>query len=178
MCGLLRGANGSSESADPGGISGFCFIGYFEGLSSERAIAWRVAGFAEPAGFPGSGRDGGDAEPLDAVTDSASDRRGDARGGVHVGAGAVVGSGSGEGEDDRGGRDDAGSERGDAEHRSVGIRGTRTTRSCGGWRRHLALRRRRGRELARFDRSRKGRKTSNEEWTSPQDPDAKIAKMK
>ena len=33
-------------------------------------------------------------------------------------------------------------------------------------------------ELARFDRSRKNRKTSNKEWKSPQDPDAKIAKMK
>ena len=33
-------------------------------------------------------------------------------------------------------------------------------------------------ELARFDRSRKGKKTSNKEWQSPQDPDAKITKMK
>ena len=33
-------------------------------------------------------------------------------------------------------------------------------------------------ELARFDRSRKDRKTSNKEWKSPQDPDAKVAKMK
>jgi transposase len=33
-------------------------------------------------------------------------------------------------------------------------------------------------ELARFDRSRKDRKTSNKAWQSPQDRDAKIAKMK
>ena len=33
-------------------------------------------------------------------------------------------------------------------------------------------------ELARFDRSRKNKKTSNKDWKSPQDPDAKIAKMK
>ena len=33
-------------------------------------------------------------------------------------------------------------------------------------------------EPARFDRSRKGRKTSNGEWRSPQDPDAGVAKMK
>ena len=32
-------------------------------------------GFAEPAGFPGSGRDRGAAEPLDAVAHAASDRR-------------------------------------------------------------------------------------------------------
>ena len=33
-------------------------------------------------------------------------------------------------------------------------------------------------ELARFDRSRKNKKTSNKDWQSPQDPDAKITKMK
>ena len=33
-------------------------------------------------------------------------------------------------------------------------------------------------ELARFDRSRKNKKTSNKAWQSPTDPDAKIAKMK
>ena len=33
-------------------------------------------------------------------------------------------------------------------------------------------------ELARFDRSRKNKKTSNKDWKSPQDPDAKVAKMK
>ena len=33
-------------------------------------------------------------------------------------------------------------------------------------------------DLARFDRSRKNKKTSNKKWKSPQDPDAKIAKMK
>ena len=32
-------------------------------------------------------------------------------------------------------------------------------------------------DLARFDRSRKNKKTSNKEWQSPQDPDAKIAKI-
>ena len=33
-------------------------------------------------------------------------------------------------------------------------------------------------DLARFDRSRKNKKTSNKEWQSPQDPDAKVAKRK
>ena len=33
-------------------------------------------------------------------------------------------------------------------------------------------------DLARFDRSRKNKKMSNKEWQSPQDPDAKIPKMK
>jgi transposase len=33
-------------------------------------------------------------------------------------------------------------------------------------------------DLRRFDRQRKGKKVSNEEWTSPSDPDSRIAKMK
>ena len=33
-------------------------------------------------------------------------------------------------------------------------------------------------DLVRLDRKRKGKKVSNEDWTSPTDPDAKIAKMK
>lgn len=33
-------------------------------------------------------------------------------------------------------------------------------------------------ELRRFDRKRKGKKTSNDDWKSPTDPDARIAKMK
>jgi hypothetical protein len=33
-------------------------------------------------------------------------------------------------------------------------------------------------DVRRFDRQRKGKKVSNEEWTSPSDPDSKIAKMK
>jgi transposase len=33
-------------------------------------------------------------------------------------------------------------------------------------------------ELRRFDKNRKGKKMSNEEWVSPTDPEAKIAKMK
>ena len=87
--------------------------------------AWDcVAGgrLSEPAVVPGSGCDRGVAGPLDAVTDASSDRRRDAQGGFHVGSRATVGGGSGAGED--GGRrcDDAGSERGDAEHRAPGHR--------------------------------------------------------
>ena len=33
-------------------------------------------------------------------------------------------------------------------------------------------------DLRRFDRQRKGKKVSNEEWVSPADPDSRIAKMK
>ena len=33
-------------------------------------------------------------------------------------------------------------------------------------------------DLVRFDRKRKGKTLSNADWTSPTDPDARIAKMK
>ncbi len=33
-------------------------------------------------------------------------------------------------------------------------------------------------EIAKFDRKRKGKKCSNDEWESPSDPDARITKMK
>lgn len=33
-------------------------------------------------------------------------------------------------------------------------------------------------ELARFDRKRKNKKTSNDDWTNPHDPDARVTKMK
>ena len=40
---LLRVSAGPPESAAGIGISRLLFIGYFEGVSSERGIAWRVA---------------------------------------------------------------------------------------------------------------------------------------
>ena len=139
-----------------------------------------VAGgrFAESAVVPGSGVDRGGAGPLDAVAHAAADRRGDPRGGVHVGSGAAVRSGSGSGEDGRHRCDDAGSERGDAEHRAAGH--GRIPRSV-----HSAV----GGSVRCGDPDaggsgsvrpgpRKNKKTSNKEWKSPQDPDAKIAKMK
>jgi hypothetical protein len=33
-------------------------------------------------------------------------------------------------------------------------------------------------DLRRFDKTRKGKKVSNDEWVSPADPDSRIAKMK
>ena len=122
MRGVLRVAAGPPESASwavfPAAVHRL-LRGSVVGAGD--CVAGR--GFSEPAGFPGPGRDRGAAEPLDAVAHAASDRRGNARGGFHVGAGTVGGSGSGAGEDGRRRCDDAGSERGDAEHRAAGYRG-------------------------------------------------------
>ena len=102
------------------GISGMLFIGYFEGPVVGAGDCVAGGRFAESAVVPGPGVDRGGAGPLDAVAHAAADRRRDPRGGVHVGSGAAVGSGSGSGKDGRHRRDDAGSERGDAEHRAAG----------------------------------------------------------
>ena len=115
LCAVFYADRLGRPSLRPGRYFRLLFIGYFEDLSSERGIAWRVADSQSLRAFLDLGRDRGDAEPLDAVAHAASDRRGNARGGVHVGAGTVGGSGSGEGEDGRRRCDDAGSERGDAD---------------------------------------------------------------
>ena len=75
------------------------FIGYFEGLSSERGDCVAGGRFTEPAVVPGPGVDRGGAGSLDAAAHAAAGRRGDPRGGVHVDSGAAVGGGSGSGED-------------------------------------------------------------------------------
>ena len=117
--GVLRGADGAAEPASwtvfPDAVHRV-FRGPVFG-------AWDCVagvGFTEPAVVPGPGCDRGGAGPLDFVSDASSDRRQDARGGVHVGSRAAVGGGSGQGQDGRRGCDDAGSERGDAEHRAPG----------------------------------------------------------
>ena len=61
---------------------------------------------------------------------------------------------------------------------SGGIPGNRTRRSCVSWREASGIETPTRAELARFDRSVKDGMTSNKEWQSPQDTDAKIAKMK
>ena len=61
---------------------------------------------------------------------------------------------------------------------SGGTRANPTRRSCGVWRRRPGWRHRRGRIWLGSTGRGKNKKTSNKEWKSPQDPDAKVAKMK
>ena len=78
------------------------------------------SGFVEPAAVPRHRAARGSARPLDGLADTAPDRRRDARGGLHVGAAARGRRRLAQGADGRHRRDDAGSERGAAEHRSSG----------------------------------------------------------
>ena len=153
------------------------FMGYFEGLSSERGIAWRVADSLSLRAFL-------DLEVTEATpthsTLSRTRRLIDVE--THSAvftwvlarlseAGLVKGKTVGV---------DATTLEANAAMRSIErrdtggiVRGVRAWVGGGIW--HCDTD---AGGVGAFDRSRKGRKTSNEEWMSPQDPDAKIAKMK
>ena len=84
----------------PGRYFRMLLIGYFEGIDSERGIAWRVADSIALREFLGLVLPRGDAGPFDDVAHAPADRRGDAQGGVPgscsagrrgLGAGQTVG---------------------------------------------------------------------------------------
>ena len=120
LCAAFYAARMGRPSLRPGRYLRLLFIGYFEGLSSERGIAWRVADSLSLRSFLDLGATEAGAGPLDVVAHAAADRRRDPRLGFHVGVGAARRRGAGAGEDGRHRCDDAGSERGDAEHRAAG----------------------------------------------------------
>ena len=164
-------------SLRPGRYFRLLFIGYFEGLSSERGIAWRVADSLSLRAFL-------DVDVTEATpnhsTLSRTRRLIDVE--THVAvftwvlerlaeSGLVKGKTVGV---------DATTLEANAAMRSIERRDTEESYEA--FVRRLAkasgIETPTRAELARFDRSRKDRKTSNKEWKSPQDPDAKIAKMK
>ena len=55
---VLRRDSRSSKPDCRGPTSGCCLIGYFEGLDSERGIAWRTADSLALRGFLGLGLEG------------------------------------------------------------------------------------------------------------------------
>ena len=164
-------------SLRPGRYFRLLFIGYFEGLSSERGIAWRVRDSLSLRSF--LDLDLTEAAP-DHSTLSRTRRRIDEETHEDVfrwvlervaEAGLVRGKTIGV---------DATTLEANAAMRSIERRDTGES--------HEAFVRRLAEasgiatptraELARFDRSRKDKTASNKDWRSPQDPDAKIAKMK
>ena len=76
-------------SLPPGRYFRLLLLGYFEGLDSERGIAWRAADSLAVRQFRGPGPGRGGAGSFDDLAHAAVDRRRDASGRVHVGAGAV-----------------------------------------------------------------------------------------
>ena len=177
LCAVFYAARMGRPSLRPGRYFRMLLIGYFEGLSSERGIAWRVADSLSLRSFldldvtersPDHStlsrtRRLIDVETHEAVFTWVLERLAE--------AGLVEGKTVGI---------DATTLEANAAMRSIERRDTGES--------HEAFIRRLAEasgvetptraDLARFDRSRKNKKTSNKEWKSPQDPDAKIAKMK
>ena len=177
LCSAFYAARMGRPSLRPGRYFRMLLIGYFEGLSSERGIAWRVADSLSLRSFldlelSESAPDHStlsrtrrliDVETHEAVFTWVLERLSE--------AGLVVGKTVGI---------DATTLEANAAMRSIERRDT--GESYEAFIRRLAeasgVETPTRAELARFDRSRKNKKTSNKEWKSPQDPDAKIAKMK
>ena len=177
LCAVFYAARLGRPSLRPGRYFRLLLIGYFEGLSSERGIAWRVADSLSLRTF--LDLDVTDAAP-DHSTLSRTRRLIDEETHAEVftwvlsrvaDAGLVRGKTIGI---------DATTLEANAAMRSIERRDT--GESYEAFVRRLAeasgIETPTRAELARFDRSRKDRKTSNKEWQSPQDPNAKIAKMK
>ena len=177
LCAAFYAARMGRPSLRPGRYFRLLVIGYFEGLSSERGIAWRVADSLSLRSF--LDLDVTEAAP-DHSTLSRTRRLIDVETHVSVftwvlerlvDAGLVRGKTVGI---------DATTLEANAAMRSIERRDTgesyeafvRSLAEASGVETPTRA------DLARFDRSRKNKKTSNKEWKSPQDPDAKIAKMK
>ena len=177
LCEAFYACRLGRPSLRPGRYFRLLFIGYFEGVSSERGIAWRVADSLSLRSF--LDLDVTEAAP-DHSTLSRTRRLIDVETHVSVftwvlerlaDAGLVRGKTVGI---------DATTLEANAAMRSIERRDTgesyeafvRSLAEASGVETPTRA------DLARFDRSRKNKKTSNKEWKSPQDPDAKIAKMK
>ena len=177
-CAVFYAARMGRPSLRPGRYFRMLFIGYFEGLSSERGIAWRVADSLSLRSF--LDLDVTEASP-DHSTLSRTRRLIDDE--THEAVFTWVleqlsAAGSGQGQ----GRSASMRRRWKRTRRWRSIERRDTGESYAAFLRRLAeasgVETPTRADLARFDRSRKNKKTSNKDWQSPQDPDAKIAKMK
>ena len=177
LCSSFYADRMGRPSLQPGRYFRMLFIGFFEGVSSERGIAWRVADSLSLRSF--LGLDVTEAAP-DHSTLSRTRRRIAEE--THEAVFTWVLDRAAEADLVRGKTIgiDATTLEANAAMRSIERRDTEES--------HEAFLRRLAEasgiatptraELARFDRSRKDKTASNKDWRSPQDPDAKIAKMK
>ena len=177
LCAVFYASRLGRPSLRPGRYFRLLFIGYFEGLSSERGIAWRVADSLSLRAF--LDLDVTEAPPNHSTL-SRTRRLIDVE--THVAVSRGCWNGWRERVWCRGRRSGSMRRRWKRTRRCGASSGGDTGESYEAFVRQLAkasgIETPTRAELARFDRSRKDRKTSNKEWQSPQDQDAKIAKMK
>lgn len=173
-----RGSQGGRPSVPPGVYFRMLLLGYFEGIESERGICWRCEDSLSLKAFLGY-------EPHENTPDHSTLSRTRTRFaditylevfrfvmGILNDKGLLRGKVAGV---------DSTYLRADASMKGIVRRGS--GEGYKSYLRRLAKEAGLGDELndealRRFDRTRKGKKTSNEEWMSPVDPDAKIAKLK
>ena len=110
-------------SLAPGQYFRLLLLGYFEGLDSERGIAWRAADSLGVRAFLGGRADRGGAGSFDDIANGAIDRFRHPSDGVHVGASVSGHRWAGQGENAGDRRNDTRSERGFAQHRAPRHRG-------------------------------------------------------
>ena len=84
LCAPYYSAKTGRDSIPPGVYFRMILIGYFEGISSQRGIAWRCSDSRSLAEFLGVPVAGGDARPFQLVADSRSVAAGSPRGDVRV----------------------------------------------------------------------------------------------
>src|SRR6266852_4231673 len=95
---------------EPGRYFRLLLIGYFEGIDSERGIAWRAADSLGVRRFPAIGPRGRGTRSLDDLAHAPADRSRNASRRLHVGSTAAGDGGAAETSNDRDRRDDPGSE--------------------------------------------------------------------
>ena len=110
-------------SLAPGQYFRLLLLGYFEGLDSERGMAWRAADSSGVRGVSRAGADRGGAGSFDDIADATIDRFGHPSGGVHVGLQMSGHRGADQGENDCDRCHHARSKRGPAQHRAPRHRG-------------------------------------------------------
>ncbi len=175
-CARFYADGNGRPSLPPGTYFRLLLIGYFEGIDSERGIAWRAA---DSLGLRQFLRIGLDEESPDHSTISRTRRLMDVEThrkiflwvlGVLADRGLLKGKTVGV---------DATTLEANAAMRSI-VRqdnGASYDEFLTGLARESGIKTPSREDLARVDRKRK-KKTSNQEWVSPSDPDARIAKMK
>ncbi len=92
VCRRFYAENMGRPGLSPGIYFRLLLLGYFEGIDSERGIAWRAADSLSIRAFLRSQFRGNSAGSNDDLADAAVDRRGDASVGVRVGSDGAGGT--------------------------------------------------------------------------------------
>jgi transposase len=160
----------------PGIYFRLLLVGYFEGIDSERGMAWRAGDSLSIRGFVGNSAGARCTGPYHDLAGTAADRCGDASASLCLGSGKVGRCGFSEGQADRDRRHHPGA---NAALRSIVRRdnGASYEEFLQGLARASGIETPTRGDLARVDRKRK-KKGSNREWMNPHDPDARITKRK